>query len=940
MSIELRDHPHAAPVAGLASALAVELREGLSSDEATRRLAADGPNELSAVERVGWLERVLEQFVDPLVVLLLVAIAISTLAWFLDGADGVPVDAVVILAIVLANAGIGLFQANRAENAVAALGRMSAIGARVLRDSEVRRVDARQVVVGDVVVFEEGDAVAADCRIVEANSLQIGEAPLTGESESVAKSVEAVSAGAAVADRSSMVFAGTAVVAGRGRGLVTGVGMQTQVGIIATLLSGTERTATPLEREIASVGRMLGVLVVAIAGVVVGAMLVLADIESAGDVIDVLLVGVSLAVAAVPEGLPAVLSVVLALGVQRMAGRNALVKRLASVETLGAATTICTDKTGTLTRGEMTVRAVVVGSTRLEMSGQGFEPIGALTLDGEPVRRSVADLAEVALETGARAANARVRRGPEGWEAMGNPTEVAVVVAAMKIGLDQATLDRIPRLGEVTFTSERKRMSVLVGADDGDEPILLVKGAPDVLLGRCTFELGPSGVSLLTDERRKWWNDQVDMLADDAMRTLAVARRRGVSLPITEEDEHDLEWLGVFGIIDPPREETFEAIRSAQASGIRVVMITGDHPRTAARIASTLGILEVGGRVVTGADLDLLDDATLAEVAVDTAVFARVAPAHKLRLVRALQAQGEVVAMTGDGVNDAPALKAADIGTAMGGTGTDVAREAAAMILTDDDFATIVVAVAEGRAIFHNVRSFLRYLLSSNVGEVLTVFFGILLAGVIGLDGAEILAPLTATQILWINLLTDTGPALALGVDPVDPRVMDVPPRRDGSRVVDRVMGSGIAVVGTTMAAVTLLMIDIQRPGGLVDGSAGVDKARTAGFTVLVLAQLFNCFSARSDTDSAFYAWARNEWLLISVGVAFGLQVLVVHVPFLNNAFTTAPLSLSDWLLSVVLASVVLWVSEIRKLLRRRRSSHNSPLASSSVGWRTSSTPR
>jgi len=913
--------PHASPVDVLAHSLGVDPQEGLGREEVARRQAADGPNELDRVEKSGWWVHALGQCRDPLVALLLFAIVVSLAAWGLDGGDGVPFDAIVIGAIVVLNAGIGAVQAVRAETAVAALRRLAATQAHVLRDGELVQIEARDVVMGDVLIVGEGDAVAADARLFMAPSLRLSEASLTGESEPVSKSLEPTDPAAPLGDRHSMIHAGTAVASGRGRAVVVAIGMETEVGSIATLLGETERQKTPLEREIAKVGAVLGVVVMAIAALVVTTLLVVSDLDAASDVIDALLVGVSLAVAAVPEGLPAVLSIVLALGVQRMADRNALVKRLASAETLGSATTICTDKTGTLTRGEMTVRTLVAARRRVHIDGTGYEPRGSLTVGGEPLGSDLAAVVRAALRAGATASNAGIELMDGRWVALGDPTEASVVVACAKNdgGLD--AVGRVSRLDEIAFTSERKRMSVLV--DDPDRPgaglTLVVKGAPDELLDRCASELTERGEVDLDDEGRRWWRSEIDSLAEAAMRTLLIARRDGVSAPITGLDERELVLLGVVGIIDLPRKEALAAVTAAQAGGVRVVMVTGDHPRTAAQIAREVGILTPSGEVVEGGRLETLSDAELASVARTTSVFARVAPAHKLRLVQALQAQGEVVAMTGDGVNDGPALKAADIGTAMGIAGTDVAREAADMILIDDDFATIVVAISEGRGIFHNIRSFLRYLLSSNIGEVLTVFLGILLAGVVGLDGDGILVPLTATQILWINLLTDTGPALALGVDPLDRRLMQRPPRRSSDRVIDAAMWRGIALIGATMAAVTLLMFDAQRPGGLIEGTGSIDEARTAAFTVLVLAQLFNCFSARSDEVSAFRKWAVNRWLLAAVAVALALQVVVVHVPLMNDAFATGPMTLVDWIWSALLASVVLWVSEIRKWVRRRR---------------------
>ncbi len=914
---------HALDVPAVADSVGADPAIGLSRAEAARRLVADGPNELASTPPKTWAQRLLEQFASPLVLLLLAAIVVSLIAWWLEDASEVPFDAVAIATIVAVNAGIGALHERRAEKAVAALQEMAAAQAGVIRDGHYERIPARDVVVGDVIVLDEGDAVPADARITESRALAVSEASLTGESTAVRKTTSAVEEDTPLAERTSMVFAGTAAVAGHGRALVTATGMGTEVGTIATLLESTERQPTPLEREIAAVGRLLGMAVLAIAAVVVGAIVVVSDIDSAGDVVEVLLIGVSLAVAAVPEGLPAVLSIVLALGVQRMAGRNALVRRLSSAETLGSATVICTDKTGTLTRGEMTVRELLVNDQRVDVTGTGYGPEGELRVDGVRANGEVLALVRGALAAGALASNASVRLEGDRWVAVGDPTEAAIVAAAAKAGVTRHSMAALHRLDELPFTAERRRMSVLVAPTEPvtDEPMVFTKGAPEVVLDRCTHEQTTEGPGVLSADRRDWWREGVDDMAGRAMRTLAVAGRAHPATRLDDESEVGLVLYAVIGIIDPPRDEAAPAVADAQGAGIRVIMITGDHPATARQIAADLGIGDPDAQPVVGRSLEDLDQDALAGVAATTSVFARVAPTHKLQLVEALQARDEVVAMTGDGVNDAPALKAADIGTAMGIAGTDVAREAADLVLTDDNFATIVAAVSEGRGIFHNIRSFLRYLLSSNVGEVMTMFFGVVLAGVIGLtaEGEAVIAPLTAAQILWINLLTDTGPALALGVDPVHPGVLRQPPRHRGERVIDAAMQRGIALVGFTMAVVTLLMFDAKNPGGLIDGTSDVDTARTAAFTVLVLAQLFNCLNARSDDASAFHRWAVNPWLLLAIAASFGLQVLVVYLPALNEAFGTAPLSLADWLWSTVLASAVLWVSEARKLVARRR---------------------
>ena len=867
----------------------------------------------------------LGQFADPLIYLLLAAVVVSLVAWVLEGGEEAPFDAIVIAAIIVANAVLGYVQEARAEQAVAALQRMAAATAGVVRDGRRERVPAADVVPGDVLLLAEGDAVAADGRLVEAASLMVAEASLTGESEPVLKEAGVIAEPLGLGDRVNMVFSGTAVARGRGRALVTATGMATEMGNIASLLGRTLELPTPLQREIDRLGRMLGIAVIAIAVVVVGAILLTADIGTASDLVSVLLVGVSLAVAAVPEGLPAVLSVVLALGVQRMAQQRAIVKKLSSVETLGSASVICSDKTGTLTKSEMTIQKVVTGSGAVDVSGSGYRPEGELRVDGRPLDDPVLlNEVQAVLAAGSLANDAVLRKEGGEWTIQGDPTEAAFLVAEAKVeGLTETRRSRFERVGEVPFTSERRLMSTLHTDITSDGGVVVTKGAPGVLLARCTKERLRDEVRPLTDARRSEILASVDRLADMALRTLAVAYRplpADERLPEDESIERELVYLGMVGIIDPPRPEAGAAIAEARAAGVRALMITGDHPHTAARIAADLGIAPVGSRVVTGDELEALDDDARAATVLEVSVYARVAPEHKLRIVDALHADGRIVAMTGDGVNDAPALKAADIGVAMGIAGTDVAKEAADMILADDNFATIVSAIREGRGIFANIRKFLRFLLSSNIGEVFTMFFGVVLASVIGLEntGEAIAVPLLATQILWINLLTDGAPALALGMDPPPDDVMRRPPRGLTDRVIDAEMWIGIVWVGAVMAIVTLVALDLRLPGGIVGDSGNIVEARTMAFTTLVLAQLFNCFNARSEHTSAFHRLFTNRFLWGAIALSALLQVAVVQLPFLNKPFGTAPLGLDEWLICIGLASLVLWATEAKKLLERR----------------------
>lgn len=919
------DDPSVKNADEVARALGADLSNGLTSAGASRRLAQDGPNELRSVPRRPAWRRFLSQFQDPLIYLLLAAVAIALVAWVIKGPVGWPVDAIVIATIVLLNGVLGYLQDAKAEDAVAALARMTAVSSAVMRDGQVRRVPSAELVRGDLLVLGEGDAVGADARLFEATSLRVQEASLTGESEAVLKDAATLPKAATLGDRLDMVFKGTTVAQGSGRAVVTATAMDTEMGAIAEMLEATAEEPTPLQKEVGRVGRMLGVAVVIIAVAVVGTILMMSNIHSAADVIHVLLLGVSLAVAAVPEGLPAILSVVLAMGVQRMAKHHAIVKKLSSVETLGSASVIASDKTGTLTRAEMTIERVMTASGGTRVTGVGYAPHGRVEHAGtELAAGPLRDENVVVLSGGSLAGNSDLRQAAGGeWQIHGDPTEAAFLVAERKLGATERRERRFKRIGEIPFTSERKMMSTIeIDHEHGDEVVLIAKGAPDVLLERCTRVRVGMQLIDLDDARRARILADVDTLSDAALRTLAVAYRAlgpGEDAHITQSLERDMVFVGTVGIIDPPREAAAVAIREAHRAGIRVIMITGDHPRTAARIAADLGIVEAGASALTGLALDGLDDAGFADAVRKTSVYARVSPAHKLRIVTALRADGNVVAMTGDGVNDAPALKAADIGIAMGVTGTEVTKQAAKMILADDNFATIVDAVREGRGILDNIRKFLRYLLSSNMGEVLTVFLGVVGAGVIGLKGAgdAVVLPLLATQLLWINLITDSGPALAMGVDPASEDLMARKPRHLSERLIDARMWANVIQTGVVIAVVTLLTMDIYLPGGLIEGTYDLVTARTAGFTVLVFTSLFTCFNARSETTSAFTHLFVNPWLWGAVALSLLLQMAVVNFAFLNLAFGTTPLTVHQWLLCAAMASVVLWYSELRKLVIR-----------------------
>ncbi len=983
--------PSLADAQAVAASLGVDPNTGLSQAEAERRLAQYGPNELASAPPVPKWKKFLAQFKDPLVYLLLAATGISLIAWFIEkanaapgaeGGEALPFDAIVIVLILIVNAVLGYIQESKAEEAVEALSQMTAPQTNVLRDGKIARINTVDVVPGDVVMLGEGDSIPADGRLLAAASLRVAEASLTGESVPVGKNVDTLAEAKALGDRANMVFNGTSVTQGTGRAIVTSTGMRTQVGKIADLLQATDDDDSPLQKEMNYVSKILGIAVCIIAAVVLVALALTEGFNDIHDVIDSLLLSVSLAVAAVPEGLAAILTVVLALGVRRMAEHHAIVKKLHSVETLGSASVICSDKTGTLTRNEMTVERVVTPSGEVQLTGTGYAPEGRMIAIPDaglmPTPSPAQDAAQLeavaVLAVGALANDGELRENVDAgeasaasattWEAVGDPTEVSLIVAARKVKADRKYAN-YTRVGEIPFTSDRKRMAV-VAQDNADAGRLTVfaKGAPDVLLGYCSRIAVNGAVRPMTQGDRQQILAAVERLSAEAYRTLGQAYRplgtasladvpgvrinaAGHVADIADQSdvlESDLIWVGMVGIIDPPRTEVRDSVAEAHRAGIRTVMITGDHPLTAARIASDLGIIEtdrngsaagaddLSGKVLTGVQLDELPDERAFDNATrEISVYARVAPEHKLKIVESLQRQGNIVAMTGDGVNDAPAVKTADIGVAMGITGTEVTKQSAKMILADDNFSTIVEAVREGRGIFDNIRKFLRYLLSSNVGEVFTVFGGVMLAGFLGITqpGSQgVTVPLLATQLLWINLLTDAAPALAMGVDPSTDDVMARKPRKLTDRVIDGQMWGDIIFIGIIMAAVTLIGMDMHLAGGLftdrsvdaIGHDAQMTEARTMGFTILVFAQMLNALCSRSHDQSVFVGLFANKWLWGAIALSALLQVVVIYVPFLNTAFGTMPLSAGAWVECLGLAMVVLVASELRKCVLRMMS--------------------
>ena len=869
--------------------------EGLSAQEAARRLAADGANELVQGTRVSPRQIFLRQFKSLIIWLLIGAGVIS-------GALGENVDALAIFAIVVLNAAIGFYQEFRAETSIAALRRMTAPQAKVRRDGRVSAIPAAGIVTGDILELEAGDVVPADARLLAAASLQCIESALTGESEAAAKSPEALTAAEVpLGDRTNLVFMGTSVAGGTGRAVVVATGMQTELGRIAGLIeaAGAEER-TPLEQKLEAVGRVLVWAALGIVGLLFGLGLLRGT-----KPFELFLTSVSLAVAAVPEGLPAVVTVALSLGVMRMARRRALVRKLAAVETLGSTTVICTDKTGTLTVGEMTVRALYVDGKRYAVTGEGYGPEGEVRLADGPVtaaqRAPLLELASVILGCN----HAHLVQEDGAWKTVGDPTEGALLVAGAKAGGDRAKLEHdLPKVREFPFDSDRKRSAVLRRRPDGGYRVM-VNGAPDALLGLCTHLYTSAGIHRLTDGERAGIQAQTTAMARQALRVLGSAYRDwGAALPDTltaDAMERELVFVGLAGMYDPPRPEAKAAVGRCRAAGIRVVMITGDHPETATVIAREIGVATPAEVALAGSALDRMSDEALRRRVATIAVYARVTAEHKLRIIRAWQANKAVVAMTGDGVNDAPAIKGADIGIAMGKSGTEVTKQAADMIITDDNFASIVAAVEEGRGIYDNIRKTLQYLLAGNTGELLLMTACV----IIGLP-----APLLPIHLLWINLVTDGLPALCLATDPIDSAVMARHPRHRSERITNRRFLRTMLLTGALTAGVAFsVYVYVLRTGS-------TEAARAAAFAVLVFAELLRSFGARSETKPVWrIPFFTNANLVVVVALSLGVQVGSQHNATLQRFLQTAYLPFSDCLGLLLLGAIPLAVLEVAKLV-------------------------
>lgn len=882
----------------------VDHRRGLSEEAAKTRLKQAGFNQLAEGESSSWFSIFIDQFKDFMVLVLLAATLIS-------GLLGEYTDAIAIMAIVVLNAFLGFIQEVRAERSLAALKKLSAPTAKVLRDGKWLRLPAIQLVPGDIVYLEGGDRIPADVRLWKAESFYVEESALTGESVPVRKKAEALkNADVSLGDRVNMAYMGTLAVRGTALGIVVHTGMETEMGKIAHMIDSTESTETPLKRRLEQLGKVLiGV------ALFLTALVVFAGILHGHDAYNMFLAGVSLAVAAIPEGLPAIVTMALALGVQRMIKRRAIVRKLPSVETLGCATVICSDKTGTLTQNKMTVTHIWADGKLITVTGNGYEPHGEFTSGKQKVSPQ-SDLAlRKMMEIAYLCNNAQlIQEGEERrfgkkkirWKVEGDPTDGALLVVAVKGGMNQEKVQQNwNRLKEIPFDSDRKRMSVVVEQKNGQR-FLFVKGAPDVLIERCTHILHQGKMVPMTAALRAQVLEMNDQLAQKALRNLAFAYReiaKTEKLEAIDQLEQKLVWVGLAGMIDPPRKEVKDAIRVCQRAGIKTVMITGDHMATAVAIAEELGIKRPNGLTMTGGELYNCSDEELAKRVNQIDVYARVSPEHKLRIVKALQQQGHVVAMTGDGVNDAPAIKAADIGIAMGGTGTDVTKEAASLVLADDHFATIVAAVEEGRNIYENIRKFISYLLASNVGEILIMFLAML---------AGLPLPLVPIQILWVNLVTDGLPAMALGVDPAEENTMNRPPRDSRESVFARGIGWKILTRGLLIGLCSLAAFWVtywEAPDDLV-------RAQTVAFSTLVMAQLIYVFDCRSTGTIFQRTPLDNKALILAVLSSVVLLLGVIYYAPLQPIFHTVPIGMREWSLVIVASSLPVLIAGLIDMLR------------------------
>ena len=868
--------------------------KGLSAEEAAKRLLEYGPNELRKEKGRTKIEIFIGQFKNILVIILILASILSI-------AIGETLDAVIITAIVVASAGLGFIQEYRAERAIEALKKLTTPTATVIRDGKEVTIPTKEIVPGDILVLNAGDKVPADARVIEAHNLKVDEASLTGESVAVTKITDPLPEEISVSDRLNMVFAGTAVIYGRGKAVVVATGMSTELGKIAATVQEEKKEETPLERRMAEIGRLLTILCFTVAALVAA----IGFFVWHKSLLEMTMWAVSLAVAAVPEALPAVVTGALAVGMYRMAKRNAIIRRLPAVETLGSTSIICSDKTGTMTKGEMTVRKIYVIDKTIDVTGSGYEPVGNFKVDGKAI--DVDDELKLLLLASALCSDARLVKEEEKWTIRGDPTEGALIVAAAKAGIGEKELEVYPRINEIPFSSERKRMTT-VHETPNERIVAYMKGAPEVVLGLCDKIVVNGEVRKLTREYEEKILNVNDTLAMQGLRNLAIAYRevdpKELENTLEENFEKGFTFLGIVGMMDPPRPEVKDAIDRCKQAGIKTVMITGDHKLTAVAVAKELGMFRDEDYVLTGVDLDRIDEEEFEKIVENVKVYARVSPEHKLKIVKALKKKGYIVAMTGDGVNDAPALKAADIGIAMGITGTEVAKEASDMVLADDNFATIVAAVEQGREIYENIKKYLVYLLRCNIAEIMMPLFASL---------SSLPLPFTAIQYLWINLVTDGLPALALGIDPADPDLMKRPPRDPREGVFTK-RDTLLFLILTPLLMTALLLASFYVSLNIIGEE--LIEARTQIFTSMILMELLLALSCRS---LRYPVWKvgifKNKYLILAILSSIVMQLLILYVPYLHTAFDVTFPFLIDWAVAVVLSLSLFIAVEIMKIM-------------------------
>jgi len=888
------------PSEEVARRLKSHLENGLTVEEAKERLKKYGYNELATKEGPTIWEMFLEQFKDFLVLILIAASIVSIIV-------GEVTDSIVILIIVVLNAILGVVQESKAGKALEALKKMAAPQASVIRDGKRQEIPARELVPGDVVILETGDYVPADVRLFESVNLKIEEASLTGESVPVEKDASVVyDEDKPLGDRDNIAYMSTVVTYGRGKGIVVSTGMNTEIGQIAEMLESYEDEQTPLQKKLTEFGKWLGIICLAIVAVVFVLGLLRGE-----PILEMFMTSISLAVAAIPEGLPAVVTIVLALGMQRMIKRHAIIKKLHAVETLGSTTTICSDKTGTLTQNEMTVVSIYTNNEFTQVTGRGYKPTGKFLKNDKDIDPNKDPHLSLLLKIGTLCNDAKLEKIEEestedSWRIIGDPTEGALVVAASKAGMWPDDLNReYVRKQEIPFDSERKRMTTFHSNPEGKGYLAFVKGAPDIVLDLCKSIYENNEIKELIEDKKAKILDANRKMAEQALRVLAVAYKPVEEIPEhpdPQKHEKDLIFVGLLGMIDPARPEAAEAVKVCKSAGIRPIMITGDYRDTAVAIAKELKIMDEGSKALTGVELDKMDDNELEKVVDDVDVYARVSPQHKVRIVSALKKKGEIAAMTGDGVNDAPALKKADIGIAMGITGTDVAKETAEMILTDDNFASIISAIEEGRIIFSNIRKFVFFLLSCNIAEILVIFLAMVFGWPI---------PLIPIQILWLNLVTDAFPALALGMEPGEPGIMRQPPRNPDEPILNKRMQRSIIIQSIAMTAATLGIYYLT-----LQATQNLTIARTFAFVTLTTSELLRAFTARSETTSVFeLGLFSNKYMLWGNIISFILILMVIYIPFLRNVFQTIPLTLSHWAYILAFAVIPSAAAEIGKAL-------------------------